>query len=84
VTTVGSGVDDAVRRIARAYNVRGLVETITSYDAPTGGSIVNQVQFDYNAVGQLIEEYQEHTGVVSPSTPSVGYSYSAARPATAA
>ena len=32
VTTVGTGVDDAVLRIAKSYEVRGMVDKLTSYD----------------------------------------------------
>lgn len=36
VTTLGTGVDGTVRRIGRSYEVRGMVETITSYAVPPG------------------------------------------------
>ena len=78
VTTLGSGVDDAVRRISTTYDVLGRREKITSYDNPTvgSGSIVNQVQSVYNDFGQLVTEYQEHDGAVDTSTSlKVEYSY---------
>ena len=78
VTTLGSGVDSAVRRIATTFDVMGRRETITSYDNPTvgSGSIVNEVQFAYDDFGQLVTEYQEHGGAVNTSTSlKVGYSY---------
>lgn len=34
VSTLGTGVDGALRRIERAYQARGLPEKLTSYDAP--------------------------------------------------
>lgn len=37
VTTVGTGIDNAVLRISTEYEVRGLVETISSYDHATVG-----------------------------------------------
>src|SRR5205823_2605885 len=40
VTTLGSGVDGAVRRIEYAYDAHGNLSTITSYDAATGGNVV--------------------------------------------
>jgi RHS repeat-associated protein len=77
ITTVGTGVDVAVRRIATAYNVRGQVDSITSYDSPTAGGVVSQVAVVYNAFGQVIAEYQAHGGAVdTSSTPKVGYAYS--------
>src|SRR5437762_1529487 len=64
VTTLGSGVDGAVRRIATSFEVRGLVQNLTSYDNATVGSgnVVNDVQFAYNAFQQLITDYQSHSG----------------------
>ena len=77
VTTVGTNTDSAVLRISRAYEIRGLVSTITSADnaTPGAGTILNQVQFTYNDFGQLIEDEQEHGGAVGGSTPSVQYAY---------
>ncbi|MCZ2341705.1 MAG: hypothetical protein LC104_07900 [Bacteroidales bacterium] len=76
VTTLAEGVDGAVRRIGQAYDVRGMVETITSYSNAVGTTVVNQVQNGYNAFMQLAEQYQEHTGAVSTgTTPKIGYGY---------
>ena len=78
VTTLGSGVDGAVRRIATSYEVRGMRETITSYDnANVGaGSVVNENSFEYNDFGQLTKEYQSHAGTVNTSTtPNVQYGF---------
>lgn len=78
VTTLGSGVDNAVRRIATTYEVRGMKQTITSHDNATvgSGSVLNQCQFVYNAFGQLITEYQSHGGTVNTSTtPKVQYTF---------
>ena len=38
VTTLGTGVDGAVRRIATTFEVRGMREKITSYNNDTVGS----------------------------------------------
>ena len=77
VTTLGSGVDGAVRRIATTYEVRGLREKTTSYDHAAVGSgvVVNEVLAEYNDLGMLVKEYQEHDGVKDASTPYVGYNY---------
>src|SRR5262249_25602913 len=49
----------------------------TSYDAASGGNIVNQVQQAYNGLGQLITEYQSSSGAVNTgTTPKVQYAYS--------
>jgi RHS repeat-associated protein len=77
VTTLGSGVDGAVRRIETGYDSQGNAYLITSYNAASGGSIVNQIQREYNGLGQLITEYQATSGAVNTSTtPKVQYSYS--------
>lgn len=78
ITTLGSGVDGAVRRIATTYEVRGMKAKLTSYDNPTVGSgtVVNDVQFAYNDFGQLTTDYQSHSGAVNVSTtPKVQYGY---------
>jgi YD repeat-containing protein len=70
VTTVGTGVDGAVRRISTTYEVRGLVEKITSYDnaAVGSGNVVNEVRRQYNDFGQVTTSFQEHGGAVNTST----------------
>lgn len=77
VTSVGDGVDDAVRRISTTYEVRGMVATLTSYDDATVGSgnVVNQVVFEYNDLGALVSDYQEHDGEKTAATPYVGYNF---------
>jgi RHS repeat-associated protein len=77
ITTLGSGVDGAVRRVSTTYEVRGLVEKITTYDnaAIGSGSAVNEVVREYNDLGLIVKEYQEHSGAKSGSTPYVGYNY---------
>ncbi|MCI0463316.1 MAG: hypothetical protein L0Z62_40735, partial [Gemmataceae bacterium] len=77
VTTLGSGVDGAVRRIEYAYDSQGNAYLITSFDAASGGNIVNQVQREFNGLGQLTKEYQAHSGAVNTgTTPKVQYAYS--------
>ena len=78
VTTLGSGVDGAVRRIATEFDVLGRKAKITSYDNPTAGSgsVVNDLAFVYDDFGQLVTEYQEHGGAVNTSTSlKVQYAY---------
>jgi hypothetical protein len=76
VTTLGDGVDGAVRRIGTTYEVRGMVEKVTSYSDAAGTTPVNEVQNVYNSFGQLKEQYQEHSGAVNTgTTPKVQYGY---------
>jgi YD repeat-containing protein len=76
VTTLGAGVDGAIRRIQYAYDTQGNRYLTTNYDAAVGGNIVNQVQRAYNGLGQLTGEYQSHSGaVVIGTTPAVQYAY---------
>ena len=78
-TTLGAGVDGAVRRIEAAYDGQGNAFRVTSYNAAAGGSVVNQVERAFNGFGQLVTEYQEHAGVVSATfSPRVQYAYSEA------
>ena len=76
VTTLGSGVDGTVRRITTAYDAQGNAYLFTSYNVPSGGSVVNQVEDLFNGLGQLTAEYEEHNGAVNTSTsPAVKYTY---------
>jgi hypothetical protein len=77
VTTLATGVNGAVRRLETAYDTGGRANLFTSYDASSGGNIVNQVQRDFNGLGQLTKEYQAHSGAVNTgTTPKVQYTYS--------
>ena len=70
----GSGIDNAILQIARTYEPRGMLKTVTSYDGSSTAK--NQVQFDYNDFGQLGTEWQEHSGAVNTSTSlNVQYGY---------
>lgn len=75
VTVLPAGVDGTIRRIERAYDDMGRLKTLTSYDAATGGNIVNQVEWAYNGWGMVSVAKQEHDGAVDGSTPSVSYVY---------
>lgn len=77
VITVGSNTDNAVLRISVMYEVRGMVQTVTSYNNATVGSgaVLDQVKPEYNSFGQLAKESQDHTGAVGVATPSVQYAY---------
>ena len=76
-TTLGTDVDGAVRRTSTTYEVRGMAEKITNYDSAAvgGGSVVNEVVFEYNDLGMLDKEYQEHEGAKDASTLYVQYNY---------
>jgi RHS repeat-associated protein len=77
VTTLGTGVDGAVRRAEIAYDTGGRAYLFTNYDAASAGNIVNQVQRDFNGLGQPTKEYQSHSGAVNTgTTPKVQYVYS--------
>lgn len=78
VTTLGTDVDGTVRRISRSYEIRGMVESVTTYDNATvgSGSVVGEVKSEYNDFSQLVREYQSQDGAVNPSTtPKVEYAY---------
>jgi RHS repeat-associated protein len=78
VSTLGSGVDGAVRRIATTYEARGMVSGVTSYDNATVGSgnVVNDVLLEFDNFGNLSADYQEHAGAVNTSTtPVCQYGY---------
>ena len=76
-TTLGTDVDGAVRRISTTYEVRGMAEKITNYDSAAvgGGNVVNEVVFEYNDLGMVAKEHQEHEGAKDASTLYVQYNY---------
>ena len=77
VTALGSGVDGAVRRLGFSFNDAGLPYQQTSYSDTGGNTVVNQVQDAYNGYGQLVTQYQEHSGAVNTATSlKVQYVYS--------
>jgi RHS repeat-associated protein len=76
VTMLGYHVDGSVQRIETAYDTQGNPYLITSYNAPSGGNVVNQVKRQYNGLRQLTTEYQAAAGAVDPATsPKVQYVY---------
>jgi YD repeat-containing protein len=75
VTELAEGLDDAVLRIGYSYNNRGQTWKVTSYDAASGGDVVNEVAREYDAFGNLILDWQSHEGVVGGSTPKVAYAF---------
>lgn len=76
VTTLGAGVDGAVRRIEYAYDGQGNQFLVSSFSAAAGGTLVNQVKREFNGLGQLTAVWQSHAGAVTASTPKVSYTYS--------
>jgi RHS repeat-associated protein len=77
VTTLGAGVDGAVRRIEVGYDGAGLAALTSSYDAASGGAVLNQVGRVFNGFGQLTIEWQSHLGAIDlATTPKVSYGYS--------
>jgi RHS repeat-associated protein len=77
VTTNGSGTDVTVKQIITGYEIRGMVNLISSTDSASqgAGTVLNQVAVTYNSFGQLTEQQQDHGGAVSGSSPSVQYGY---------
>src|SRR5581483_861192 len=61
----------SVRRLTPAYDTAGRPFLFTSYDAASGGNVVDQVEHLFNGLGQLITDYHATSGTVSLSTPSV-------------
>ncbi len=48
VAQLGTNVDGTVQRIDTAYEIRGMVNQLTSYADTAGSTIVNQVTLEYN------------------------------------
>jgi RHS repeat-associated protein len=78
VTTLGAGVDGAVRKIAYNYDTLGNLQRVTSYNA--ANEIVNEVVREFNGFGQLIREYQSTNGPVTVDTLAVEYAFDVSSP----
>ena len=76
-TTIPAGVDDAVKSIGYTYDNLARVEKVTSYDDVSTGSpsIVNEVAYVFNDLGQVTDSYQDHSGAATSADPTVTYSY---------
>jgi hypothetical protein len=71
-----STLDLSASLVGYTYDTNGQLSTATVYYDSLGGTILSQVQEVYNGLGQLIGEYQSHSGAVNTSTtPEVQYSY---------
>jgi RHS repeat-associated protein len=70
----GSAVSNSILRLETAYDSQGNAYKFTSYNAASGGSVVNQVVRLYNGLNQLVSESQDTT-TVSVSSPTVYYTY---------
>ena len=75
VSTLGTGVDGWARRIDRVYEIRGMVEKITTYSDTSASTAVNEVLREYNDLGMLDKEYQEHEGTKDGNTLYVQHNY---------
>lgn len=79
ITAFGTGIDPTVKRISITYEVKRLLTAkVTSYDhaTPGSGSILNEVSYGYDGLGQMTKDRQSHNGAVVPgTTPEVGYTY---------
>jgi RHS repeat-associated protein len=74
VSAFGTNIDQTVRKVARSYEVRGMLEKVTSFGA--SDAVLNEVQLAYNAFSQVEKDYQAHSGAVNTgSTLHVTYSY---------
>ena len=80
VTSFGpsGAVDETVNEIATAYDDVGRVQTVTSLGlVGSVETVLNQVEEAYDGWGNVVQEWQSHTGAVDTgSTPSVQYTYS--------
>jgi hypothetical protein len=70
-------VDTTVLRVTRAYDFRGVLESVKSYDhaSPSLGNVVNEARFSYNEFLQLVKDEQAHDAAVTTGTPAVQYGF---------
>ncbi|NNF64227.1 MAG: RHS repeat-associated core domain-containing protein, partial [Acidimicrobiia bacterium] len=63
-STLASGIDSTVRRVATAYDNLGRVDTVTQYDAVSAGNVVNEVKRAYDDWGPVSKIEQDHDSAV--------------------
>jgi len=87
VSTLASGFDGSVRRIEMAYLSRGMIDTVTQYDAVSSGNATDQVLYKYDDWGNLEWLYQDvdstmnSSGVSSGDRPSFSIKYESSKKA---
>jgi len=69
ITTLGSGIDGAVRRITTAYDSLGRTATVTQYDnaAVGSGAVVDEVKYTYDDWGNVEKFEQDKNSAVGAS-----------------
>jgi YD repeat-containing protein len=79
ITAFGSGIDQSVKRISIVYETKRLLTSkVSSYDhaTPGSGTVLNEVSYAYDGLGQQTKDRQAHGGAVVPgTTPEVTYTY---------
>jgi len=75
VSILGTDVDGSVRDIKYTYDTMGRRQKVTSSSETDGTPVVNEVAYQYNGLGALYREYQEHEGGTDGSTLYVQYNY---------
>jgi RHS repeat-associated protein len=64
VAHLAADFDGLVRRIGMVYDNRGRISTVTQYDSPSGGSIVDQVLYGYDGWNNIDYFVQDVDGAV--------------------
>ncbi|MBX3410573.1 MAG: hypothetical protein KF859_11890 [Phycisphaeraceae bacterium] len=67
VSTLASGFDGGVRRIEMGYLPRGMVETVTQFDAASSGSVTDQVLYEYDGWGNTLRFHQDVDSTMNSS-----------------
>ncbi|UYV12376.1 MAG: hypothetical protein NCW75_13890 [Phycisphaera sp.] len=80
VTTLDADFDGAVRRVEQAYLDRGLLDTVTQYDAATSGTATDEVKYSYDGWGNATKIAQDHDSVISANAHDVEFTYVKATP----
>ena len=73
VARFAPGVDQTVVALGSRYDALGRLVYATSYGSE--GNAINEVGRVYDGLGNLVTEYQSHSGHVTGSTPAVQYQY---------
>lgn len=64
---LGTDIDGLVQRIEMGYDQRGLVNRVTQYGAPSGGTVIDEVTYAYDPWNNVADFKQDVDGVVGGS-----------------
>ncbi len=70
----GAGTVEGDQYISYSYTSAGQLDLVTTY-SDSGTTVTSQIDNNYNNLGQVAEEFQQHGGIVTSESPVIVYDY---------